>query len=712
MFGWTSGSRCTLLLLVALAGPASAQWDPPNGQWGKTDGNDLRVMTWNVHDVVAYETPKGAGFTAWEATARIVAGLQPDVLIIQEAGDSPSGGDTAGELTIAVDLWLHGGNDPFFGGAAVGAYVQLYAPAYDLPHVYVSTGSDGFNRNVILSRYPFADLNGDGKSQLSDTYILLPDLYNTGGTGGIRGFQHVEIDLPDGTYLGDVVVGNSHLKSGSFASDEADRIKAAQNIAYYVDAIYNGLGSGVPDPNGKVLDSPAATSVLGPNTAVILGGDWNQDEGGASKGPADWITKAAVANGTDGTDKDRTDMLFDDAKDPFTGSDNTFSSSKLDYLAWQDSVITLRRDVIFNSANVPSGAQPGPVAGFPVNPQLASGTASDHKPVICDFILPTVGAPPASIVINEVDSDQTGTDAAEFIELYGPLGATSLTNHFLVLYNGSNDSEYLTFDLDGQSIPADKYWVLGPSTLTVPNTDHAPPNFPATNAIQNGADAVALWHDPTGSVMAIDFIGTTVTSPPAGLILVDAVVYDTSDADDTGLLNALTPGQPQINENGNSASTTDAIARVPDGGFPLLTTTYVAQPPTPGTANSPVANAWTDLGCSLAGAGGAPLLVGTGTLLPGSTCSVDLSNAAPSAICGLFLSASEGSASFKGGTLKTIPLLVLFTLNTNGAGALPLPFSWPASGANPATVVVQYAISDAGAPVGVALSNALRGDAP
>jgi endonuclease/exonuclease/phosphatase family metal-dependent hydrolase len=707
----------TLLVAALVASPLVAQWDPDNGDWGKDDADDVRVMTWNVKDNINSDENKGGGFSPWEATARIVASLQPDVLILQEAGDTGSGGDSVSDLETTLDLWLHGGLDVFNGNTPVGAYVQLYAPGYDLPHVFVSTASDGFNRNVILSRFPFGDLNGDTNSTLSDMFFILPDLYSTGGTGGIRGWQHAEIDLPNGTYLGDLVVGNSHLKSGGSASDKADRLKAGQNIAYYIDGMYNGLGTGSPDPNGKILENPLATHVLDANTVVVTGGDWNEDESSnGTKGPADWIVQAAVADssgGGDGTDKDRSDMTYDAATEHFSGSDNTFSSSKLDYLAWQDSVAVLRRSAIFNSSPIPAGLEPPELAGFPINPQLASGSASDHRPVLCDFILPQGGGgPTADVLINEVDADQTSTDDAEFIELYAPDGATSLQDHFLVLYNGSNDLEYLTFDLDGQSVPADGFFVVGPSTASVPNTDHSPGNFPATNAIQNGADAVALYHDPSGTLAASSFLGTTVGSPPAAAVLVDALVYDTSDSDDAGLLGALTPGQPQVNENDNALKDIESNSRVPDGGLALITTTYAAQEPTPGTSNLPLTSPWSDLGCALAGVTGDPLLTGTGTLLPNSSNSVDLTNAAPSALCAIFLSDTETPVGFKGGTLKPIPILLDIVLVTDPTGGVALPFTWPATGANPATLILQYAIQDFAAIKNVSLSNALRGDAP
>ena len=40
-----------------------------------------------------------------------------------------------------IDLFLHGGADPYNGGQ-VGAYVQKWAPSFDMPYLYVPTISD------------------------------------------------------------------------------------------------------------------------------------------------------------------------------------------------------------------------------------------------------------------------------------------------------------------------------------------------------------------------------------------------------------------------------------------------------------------------------------------------------------------------------------------------------------------------------------------
>ena len=58
------------------------------------------------------------------------------------------------------------------------------------------------------------------------------------------------------------------------------------------------------------------------------------------------------------------------------------------------------------------------------------------------------GAAPGDVIINEVDADQAGTDAAEFVELYVEGGGVaSLDGMTLVFFNGSTDLSYEVFDL-------------------------------------------------------------------------------------------------------------------------------------------------------------------------------------------------------------------------------------------------------------------------
>ncbi|MCA9840016.1 MAG: ExeM/NucH family extracellular endonuclease [Trueperaceae bacterium] len=185
----------------------------------------------------------------------------------------------------------------------------------------------------------------------------------------------------------------------------------------------------------------------------------------------------------------------------------------------------------------------------------------------------------ATVLINEVDADQDGTDAAEFVELYdGGVGNTPLADYVLVFFNGSGDIAYEAFNLDGFSTSADGYFVLCGDAANVANCDlDVSPN---TNLIQNGADAVALYKGDASSFPD----GTAVTTTD----LSDALVYDTSDADDAGLLVLLNAGQAQIDENGNGNGTSESMQRCPDGeGGALNTSGYTLATPTPGTANCP-----------------------------------------------------------------------------------------------------------------------------
>ncbi|TWU41279.1 Calx-beta domain protein [Novipirellula aureliae] len=206
-------------------------------------------------------------------------------------------------------------------------------------------------------------------------------------------------------------------------------------------------------------------------------------------------------------------------------------------------------------------------------------TSDDADEGAYDFAISGTGvnATTADIVINEVDSDTVGTDADEFIELYGPAG-TSLDGLVLVLYNGSNDGAYDAIDLDGQVIPADGYFVIG--SASVPNVDMV--EF-TTNGVQNGPDAVALY---TGDATAFNTVFATAT-PASTTNLRDAVVYGTNDADDAALLTAL--GETvQYDESANGTSDADSVSRVPNG---LIASGFAIQAPTPGATNDATVSA-------------------------------------------------------------------------------------------------------------------------
>ena len=175
------------------------------------------------------------------------------------------------------------------------------------------------------------------------------------------------------------------------------------------------------------------------------------------------------------------------------------------------------------------------------------------------------GAQPV-IVINEVDADNPSTDTMEFIELKTETANMSLDGYVIVLYNGSDNQSYESYDLDGYSSGVNGLFVIG-TAIVSPTPDYILPK--ANNNIQNGADAVALYQDDASNFPNDTPITTTN--------LIDAFVYDTNDGDDAELLSGLGVSV-QYNEGAAGDKDNHSNQRKADG-------TFEAKTPTPNVLN-------------------------------------------------------------------------------------------------------------------------------
>ena len=177
------------------------------------------------------------------------------------------------------------------------------------------------------------------------------------------------------------------------------------------------------------------------------------------------------------------------------------------------------------------------------------GTANDCPP------------PPGSVVINELDYDQPGTDASEFVELKNvSAAAVNLDTLSLELVNGNAGGAviYQTIDLPATLLAAGDYFVVCANTLTTANCDLDV--APDTNLVQNGApDAVGLRESGT---------------------LVDAVSYEGN----TGA--PYTEGSGTGLED-SGAGATDGLSRCPDGSdTDQNNVDFQLRPTTPGLTNN------------------------------------------------------------------------------------------------------------------------------
>lgn len=173
----------------------------------------------------------------------------------------------------------------------------------------------------------------------------------------------------------------------------------------------------------------------------------------------------------------------------------------------------------------------------------------------------------SQLVINELDCDTPSTDDKEFIELKSATPNFSLNGYVLVLFNGTGtqaNMSYYVVDLDGYSTDINGIFVLGNQIVSP-----VPDKFLPESIFQNGPDGVAIYQGNSS-----DFPNNTLATTTN---LIDAMVYGTSDPNAAGLM-AIFGIVNQLDENINSAGTTQSIQRKNDGTFEVKT-------PTPGANN-------------------------------------------------------------------------------------------------------------------------------
>ncbi len=132
------------------------------------------------------------------------------------------------------------------------------------------------------------------------------------------------------------------------------------------------------------------------------------------------------------------------------------------------------------------------------------------------------------LVINELDADQSGTDAAEFVEISTGVPNVNLAGYTLVFWNGSIDQSYFALALNAETDANGLLLVGNPGMTPTPALTFT------GNSLQNGQDAVSLHQAPTSA-----FPNNT---PVAGKTPIDAVVYGSPT--DPGLLDALIGSDP------------------------------------------------------------------------------------------------------------------------------------------------------------------------
>jgi hypothetical protein len=208
---------------------------------------------------------------------------------------------------------------------------------------------------------------------------------------------------------------------------------------------------------------------------------------------------------------------------------------------------------------------------------------TDGTPVGAPLSASFLGFTPAAavdhLVINEVDYDQTGTDANTFIEIYNPTNAAIALADFAVVYlnggatGGATASSYGTrvmLSTAGTELVAGGYLLIRNSTVAA---NGAMTIDVAGDFLQNGADGLALINATTNTLVdalhyahAADGVGAGITMATiAGFAstvsLVEGTVFATADTP-TGSLGRFPNGADT-----NNASVDWSLRATPSPGM-------------------------------------------------------------------------------------------------------------------------------------------------
>lgn len=200
------------------------------------------------------------------------------------------------------------------------------------------------------------------------------------------------------------------------------------------------------------------------------------------------------------------------------------------------------------------------------------------RQLLLGFILLLSQAAISQIVINELDCDTPSIDDKEFLELLSDTPNFSLDGYVVVFFNGSDsggNSSYFTVDLDGFTTDINGLFLIGNNSVSP-----LPQYVISDNVIQNGPDAVAVYQ-----ASDIDFPEGTLATINN---LVDVLMYDTNDADDTDMINIFNQDPrfsslQQISEG--PTNNTNSIQRFDDGLGNSDSINYIATTPTPRQLN-------------------------------------------------------------------------------------------------------------------------------
>lgn len=171
---------------------------------------------------------------------------------------------------------------------------------------------------------------------------------------------------------------------------------------------------------------------------------------------------------------------------------------------------------------------------------VLSADDNDGHKTIKNYVI-VLNGNPQTLVINELDYDNTSTDMYEYVEIYNPSNkAVALEGLWLVFVDGATSAEYTAVYLGSiTSLPAGGFLLVGGAGVDVPaGTLKIDPGW-TTEVIQNGGpDGAAIIDDVTLTMLdAVSYEGSITNASiigfpnPVSLVEGTAIPVGVADSD-------------------------------------------------------------------------------------------------------------------------------------------------------------------------------------
>lgn len=444
------------IVLGILAMPAVAV-NPPAGDYSKDNAMYVRLMTWNVLG----QFPDGT-VEQTAAFTRILTAINPDIVCLQEVNT---------DLSQTV---IEEGLEALLGGSWTANPGQ----------------SDGFNKNVLATRFGLVDVRDD-----------------TVPASSLRGVTMGRVRLaatPD--YDFDMFVMTVHFRASAGVDNDADRQRHADAIAAF-------MGD---------LKTDGGTRTVAPNTPIVIAGDFNIASTFAQQPYITLLTGDIQDEATFGPDV-KGDWDDSDIRDVWPMNDDTFDfdtwqvgldpAQRLDRILYTDSVVRVAQSFILNTRTMTPAQRAA--AGLEEFDNSFSDS-SDHLPLVVDFVVAPVAATEpleGDVFVTEFIANPNGTDSdREWFELFNRGESAADVNGWRLRDNGSNSHR---IDNGGPLfVPAKGYLVIGLNADMGVNGG-APVNYAQGGIFLNNAsgDEIELYRGSV-KVDGIRYNGGTAGFPP------------------------------------------------------------------------------------------------------------------------------------------------------------------------------------------------------